>query len=75
MGRLSLFPDPRPAMKLAGSLGSGSPELRLTLGIALKMEIERHRITDEILQSCLIDLFAFMDVDSTPDVSGEAGVE
>jgi len=44
-------------------------------GLALALEIERHRSTDEILQSRLIDLVAFVDVDGAPHVSFEAGVE
>ena len=57
--------------ELAGPLAAGSPGLRL----ALALEIERHCSEDEILQGCLIDLVAFVDVDGAPDISVEAGVE
>jgi len=59
--------------ELAGPLAAGSPGLRLAL--ALEMEIERHCSADEILQGCLIDLVAFVDVDGAPDIPIEAGVE
>jgi hypothetical protein len=62
---------PGPAMKLAGLLGARSPELRF----ALSHEIERHCRANKILQSRLIDLVAFMDVDGAPDIPVEAGVE
>ena len=58
-------------MKLVGPLAARSPGLRL----ALALEIERHCGADEILQCRLIDLVAFVDVDGTPDITVEAGVE
>lgn len=61
------------ATKLIGPLTARSPELRLAP--ALEMEIERHCIADEILQGRPIDLLGFVDVDSTPDIPVEAGVE
>lgn len=48
---------------------------RYSLGLELALEIERHRSADEILQGRLIDLVAFVDVDSAPDIPLEAGVE
>lgn len=60
-------------MKLVGPLATRSPELRLAP--ALEMEVERHCIADEILQGRLIDLLAFVDVDGTPYIPVEAGVE
>jgi hypothetical protein len=64
-----------PAMKLASPLAGRSPRLRLGLRLVLALEIERHCGADEILQSRLIDLVAFMDVDGAPGVALEAGVE
>jgi hypothetical protein len=58
-------------MKLVGPLAARSPGLRLPLA----HEIERHCSADESLQSRLIDLVAFVDVDGAPDVPVEAGVE
>src|SRR5262245_14273341 len=58
-------------MELAGSLAGRSPRCRL----ALALEIERDCSTNEIFQGGLVDLFAFVDVDGTPDISLEAGVE
>jgi hypothetical protein len=49
--------------------------LRLVLGLALALEIERHCSADEILQGRLIDLLAFVDVDGAPDIPLEARVE
>jgi hypothetical protein len=60
-----------PAMKLVGTLAARSPGFRL----ALAFEIERHCSADEILQGRLIDLVSFVDVDGTPGIPGEAGVE
>jgi len=59
---LSLWEEiwPGPAMKLVGPFAARSPGLRLALGL----EIERHCSADEILQGGLIDLVAFMDVES-----------
>jgi len=37
--------------------------------------MERHCSTDKILLCDLIDLFAFMDVDGSPEIPAEAGVE
>ena len=45
------------------------------LRLALAHEIERHCSADEILQGRRIDLVAFVDVDSAPDIPVEAGVE
>src|SRR5262249_37691031 len=59
------------AMKSFGAFGVCAPGLRL----ALEMKIERNSSADEILQSYLIDLFAFADVDGAPDIPIEAGVE
>ena len=71
---------PGPAMKLVGPLPARSPGLRLATyrpvaWLALVLEIERHCSADEILQGCLIDLLAFVDVDGAPDIPLEAGVE
>ena len=55
----------------SGPLAARPPGLRL----ALALEIERHCSADEILQSRLIDLVAFVDVDGAPDIPVEAGVE
>ena len=38
-------------------------------------EIKRHCSADEILQRRLVDLVALLDVDGTPDIPVEAGVE
>ena len=64
---------PNPAMKLVGPLAARSPGLGLRLALAL--EIERHGSADEILQSRLIELVVFVDVDGAPDIPVEAGVE
>lgn len=58
-------------VELVGLLAARSPWLRL----ALVLEIERHCSSDEILQGCLVDLVAFVDIDGAPDISFEAGVE
>src|SRR5262249_2569393 len=57
--------------ELLGALAPHSPWLRPVL----RLEIERHRSADELLQGRLIDLFALVDVDGAPDISLEAGVE
>jgi len=62
---------PGPAMNLVGPLAACSPGLRL----ALALEIERHCSANEILQGCLIDLVACVDVDGAPGIPVEAGVE
>jgi hypothetical protein len=62
-------------MNLVGPLAVCSPGLRLGLGFAFALEIERHCSADEILQSRLVDLVAFVDVDGAPDIPVEAGVE
>lgn len=65
-------------MKLAGPLAARSPGLRLALlynHMCWAPEIERHRGADEILQGHCIDLVAFVEVDSAPDIAFEAGVE
>jgi hypothetical protein len=49
--------------------------LRLGLRFTLALDIERHCSADEILQGRLIDPFAFVNVDSAPDIPLEAGVE
>ena len=59
------------AIKLVGPFAARSAWLRL----ALAFEIKRHGSADEIFQGCLIDLFAFVDVDGAPDIPIEAGVE
>ena len=58
-------------MKLTGPLAARSPGLRL----ALALEIERHCSADQIPQCRLVNLVAFVDVDGTPDIAVEAGVE
>ena len=60
-----------PVMKLVGPLAARSPGLRL----ALALEIERHCRADEILQGRRIDFVVFVDVDGTPDIPLEAGIE
>lgn len=62
-------------MRLPGALAACSPRLRFALALALQMEIERHRGPDEILQSLLIDLFAFVYVDGASDIPIQAGIE
>src|ERR1700685_3077566 len=62
-------------LKLAGTLTARGPELRLRWILALALEIERHGGADEILQSRLVDLVAFVDVDGAPDIALEARVE
>lgn len=47
----------------------------LWLGVALAHEIERHCGADEILQRCPIELVAFMDVDGSPDIPVQTGIE
>ena len=59
------------AMKLVGPLDDRSPGLRF----ALAFEIERHGSADEVPQGRLIDLVAFVDVDGTPGIPAEGGVE
>jgi hypothetical protein len=62
-------------MKLAGTLAARSPGLRLVSLDAVALQIERHGSADEFLQGRLIDLIAFVDVDSAPDIPLEAGIE
>ncbi len=68
---LKSLPLAGPTMKLAGPLAARAPWLRL----ALCHKVERHRGADEILQGGLVDLVAFVNVDSAPDIAVEAGVE
>ena len=68
-GRLS--PHALLQRRLFGALATGPPERRL----ALVLEIERHGSSDESLQSFLIDLVTFVDVDGAPDIPVEARVE
>ena len=60
-----------PATKLVGPLVARSPCLRF----ALALQIESHRSADEILQSRLIDLVPFVDVDGASDIPLETGVK
>ena len=65
-------------MKLAGALAAGSPGLRFGLLYGHSRwaaEIERNRGTDEFLQGRLIDIVAFVDIDSAPRIAVKAGVE
>lgn len=50
-------------------------ESALTLRSALALKIERHGSADKILQCRFIDLFAFADIDSAPDIPLKAGVK
>jgi hypothetical protein len=59
------------ATKLAAPLAAPSPGLRFTL----EPDIKLHRSADKILQSRLIDVLAFVDVNGAPEISFEAGVE
>jgi hypothetical protein len=45
------------------------------LHLTLALKIERHGGADKILQCRLVDLVAFVDVDSAPDIAVEAGVK
>lgn len=60
---------------LVSSLAARSPRFWLGFCFALALEIERHRLADEVLQGRLIDLVAFINVDRAPDVPFEARVE
>src|SRR5579871_2607275 len=40
--------------------------------LALSLDIERHRLTNQILQRRLIDLVPFVDVDGAPHIPPEA---
>lgn len=62
-------------MKLLGPLAARYRGLPPGLRIAFALEIERHCSANEILQRHLIDLVPFMDVDGTPDIPVEAGIE
>src|SRR6185369_14394177 len=68
-----------PGFGLRGNSSNLPSLLRLGLGLRLRftlgLEIERHCSADEILQGHLIDVVAFMDVDSAADIPLEAGVE
>jgi hypothetical protein len=66
-----VFPLQSVGSGVPGSNFRHSPGLRL----ALAVEIERYCSADEILQGRLIDFVAFVDVDGTPDIPIEAGVE
>jgi hypothetical protein len=70
--------EPALAMKLPGPLAAIAPALRFTFRLALALElfkVKRDCGTDKVLQSRLIHLLAFVDVDGTPDISIETGVE
>ena len=76
MNFLSEFTNTRSAEhptppELTGPFPARATGLRL----ALVLEIERHRSADQVLQSPLIDLVAFVNVDGAPDISVQAGVE
>ena len=60
---------------LASPFPARSSRFRFGLELAFVLKIERHRSADELLQSRFIDLIAFVDVDSTPNISFQAGVE
>jgi len=64
-----------PRFGLRGDSSNLPRLLRLGLRFTFPLEIERHCSADEILQGRLIDVVAFMDVDSAPDIPLEAGVE
>ena len=64
-----------PGFGLRGDSSNLPRLLRLGLRFTFPLEIERHCSADEILQGRLIDIIAFMDVDSAPDIPLEAGVE
>ena len=49
--------------------------MKLAGPLALALEIERHGSADEILQGCLIDVVAFVDVDGAAHIPVEARVE
>ena len=61
------------AIKLVITLDAQSPRPRFALGLGIK--IKRHCSAKNILQSRLIDLLALVDVDGSPDIPLEAGVE
>ena len=76
MNFLSEFTNTRSAEhptppELTGPFPARATGLRL----ALVLEIERHGSADQILQSPLIDLVTFVNVDGAPDISVQAGVE
>src|SRR5271166_765819 len=58
-------------MKLAGSLGGSSIGLRL----GLAFEIKRHGGADELLEGSFVDLLPFAEVDRTPHIPFQAGIE
>src|SRR5215468_9791129 len=64
-GLRSLFADRPPAGR--------SPRFRLAL--TLEMKIEGHRLADETLQRCFVDLLALVNIDGPPDVPAEAEVK
>jgi hypothetical protein len=43
--------------------------------LAFAFEIECHGCADKVLQSRLINLLAFVDIDGAPDISVKAGIE
>ena len=45
------------------------------LWLALALKIVLNSCTDEIFQSCFVNLLAFVDIDGAPDIAVEAGVE
>ena len=75
------FPQPlRPAEKTGAAFFSVKligPPAACSAGprLSFALEIERHRGADEILQSLLVDMPTFLDVDGAPDIPIEAGVE
>ena len=58
-------------MTLAGPLAARSPGLRL----ALVLKIERDRSADEIFESALIDSVALVEINRSPSIPIQAGVE
>src|SRR5271167_488254 len=58
-------------MKLAGSLGDSSIGLRL----GLAFEIKRHGGADELLEGSFVDLLPVAEVDRTPHIPFQAGIE
>lgn len=52
-------------------LGGAAPGLR----IAFALEVKCYGFADQLFQRRFIDLVAFVDVDSAPDISLKAGIE
>src|SRR5581483_7062478 len=59
----------RPGPYLAGALTACAWCLRL------RLQIKRHGVADEVLQSRCINLVVFVEIDGAADISFEAGVE